>query len=246
MEAKKSVYISVAQKKHLVELMKGKENLISGKFTNSFTRKDGQKQWEGIADVLNAIPGAKKEWHQWRKSWQDLRVKAKQKQAALRRHALATGGGPAMTDDITPVEEDVISTIAPVTIEGHEIEESVVDFDFDFSTNVVENNSLSIQFETPIQSDHDYTSIMQSEPGTSSSKPSNAIKFDSWTPKKKAKNVESTNTDKLVALSEKKLEIKAAYYKEKLALLKQNNEIKENINKTLNRIQLLLEKKLKQ
>lgn len=41
--------------------------LLSGKFSSSFTFKIAQKRWETIAKSLNAMPGAVKDWKKWRK-----------------------------------------------------------------------------------------------------------------------------------------------------------------------------------
>jgi len=41
--------------------------LLSGKFSSSFTFKTAQKRWEKIAESLNAMPGAVKNWNKWRK-----------------------------------------------------------------------------------------------------------------------------------------------------------------------------------
>ncbi|KAK5638573.1 hypothetical protein RI129_012868 [Pyrocoelia pectoralis] len=60
-------YISNEQKNTLMELMDKYPNLINGRFSATFTKKDGQNQWHEIASILNAIPGAKKDWIHWRK-----------------------------------------------------------------------------------------------------------------------------------------------------------------------------------
>ncbi|KAK5638499.1 hypothetical protein RI129_012794 [Pyrocoelia pectoralis] len=46
-------------------------NLINGRFSATFTKKDGQNQWHEIASILNAIPGSKKDWIHWRKNSPD-------------------------------------------------------------------------------------------------------------------------------------------------------------------------------
>lgn len=51
----------------LIELLKKHKKLISGKFTQDFTFKDAEEQWRQIAEVLNSIPGAAKDWKNWRK-----------------------------------------------------------------------------------------------------------------------------------------------------------------------------------
>lgn len=51
----------------LVEFMEKHPKLIKGKFSADFTLKNAQKLWAEISLILNSVPGAKKEWKQWRK-----------------------------------------------------------------------------------------------------------------------------------------------------------------------------------
>lgn len=64
---KRIAYPSVKQKEFLIELMKKQPELVSGRFSHGFTRKDAQKKWEDTAKILNGIPGARKDWNQWKK-----------------------------------------------------------------------------------------------------------------------------------------------------------------------------------
>lgn len=59
--------VSYTQKETLIEYMMKHENLRKGAFTQNFTRKDQEKQWQEIALILNAMPGATRTWNQWRK-----------------------------------------------------------------------------------------------------------------------------------------------------------------------------------
>jgi len=51
----------------LNEFLKQDVQLLSGKFSSTFTYKIAQKRWEAIAESLNAMPGAVKDWKKWRK-----------------------------------------------------------------------------------------------------------------------------------------------------------------------------------
>ncbi|CAI6372165.1 unnamed protein product [Macrosiphum euphorbiae] len=82
------------QMKCLVDLMAHDPQLCSSKFTQSFTHKIAQQRWESIAVQLNSLPGAEKDWHKWKKTWQDTRNITKSKAAAIKRHLGGTGGGP--------------------------------------------------------------------------------------------------------------------------------------------------------
>lgn len=50
----------------LIEFMKGHPELVSGKFSKSFTY-DKAKLWQNVTDILNACNGAEKNWKSWRK-----------------------------------------------------------------------------------------------------------------------------------------------------------------------------------
>lgn len=63
----KRTFITDAQKKLFIDLIKNNEELLRGKFSSTFTHKMAQQRWEAIAEEVNAIPGAKKSWVQWKK-----------------------------------------------------------------------------------------------------------------------------------------------------------------------------------
>jgi hypothetical protein len=58
---------SEKQKQMLLEGMKLRPELLSGKFSNAFTHQTAMDQWKEIANILNSIPGASKDWKGWRK-----------------------------------------------------------------------------------------------------------------------------------------------------------------------------------
>lgn len=47
--------------------MRRNPQLVSGKFTNTYTFKDATKECQEIAQLLNSMPGAQKDWKGWRK-----------------------------------------------------------------------------------------------------------------------------------------------------------------------------------
>lgn len=55
------------QKETLMEYMSNHEDLRKGAFTKNFTKKDQQRQWQDLAEILNAMPGATRTWEKWRK-----------------------------------------------------------------------------------------------------------------------------------------------------------------------------------
>lgn len=73
----KRVPLTNDQKETLLEFIKQHPQLQTGKFTRSFTVSTAHKLWCEAADILNAIPGAKKDWKGWRKVMKSLCFKCK-------------------------------------------------------------------------------------------------------------------------------------------------------------------------
>ncbi|CAG9765893.1 unnamed protein product [Ceutorhynchus assimilis] len=140
---KRAGYVSADQKTKLFALMQDRPALCSGRFSSSFSKKDGQKEWINIATTLNGIADGKKSWMQWRKTWQDMRCKVKSKQAVIKRHANGTGGGPPLPTKLKQNEEDILSLISNLAVNGHS---SVQDF-----KNAIESNTkASVKPVSPI------------------------------------------------------------------------------------------------
>lgn len=60
-------YITNEQRKELIQFMEEYPELKCGKFTEKFSMKKAQELWMKLKDKLNALPGANKDWKQWRK-----------------------------------------------------------------------------------------------------------------------------------------------------------------------------------
>ncbi|CAK1555558.1 unnamed protein product [Leptosia nina] len=83
------------------EWKKGKENAIC-KRNESFSNLDAQRLWQSIAKECNAIPGAKKHWRQWKKTWQDMRSKY------AKRRRSSNNGVPSISGLLTEEEREVL------------------------------------------------------------------------------------------------------------------------------------------
>ncbi|XP_022160298.1 uncharacterized protein LOC111026509 [Myzus persicae] len=112
--------------------------LLSGKFSASFTFKTAQKRWEEIANALNAMPGAVKDWKKWRKTFQDNRTKTKTKKSAILAAQRSTGKNTPIVP-LTTLENDTLELINSTSIEGHTgCMVSNVSFSFDIDDEVTE------------------------------------------------------------------------------------------------------------
>nr|CAI5842380.1 unnamed protein product [Callosobruchus analis] len=112
-------HFTVEQKRVMLDFLNQHPQLYQGKFDNKFTFKEAQQQWTRLAELLNAIPGARKNWIQWRKTWQDYKGNIKKKAAGIRREQSATGGGPQTVCSLTTEEEAVIQIVGISATEGH-------------------------------------------------------------------------------------------------------------------------------
>lgn len=65
--SKRRVVISENQKQVMLEFLKKNNKLVSAKFSSEFTVKAAKQLWQEMTHMLNAIPGAVKNWHDWRK-----------------------------------------------------------------------------------------------------------------------------------------------------------------------------------
>ncbi|CAH1114783.1 unnamed protein product [Psylliodes chrysocephalus] len=79
-DKRKMSHCTEGQKRMLVSFLESDEELRKGKFTSQFTYKESQRRWETISQKLNSVPGAKKEWASWRRTWQDLKKNVKKNQ----------------------------------------------------------------------------------------------------------------------------------------------------------------------
>jgi hypothetical protein len=63
-----SANISKQQKELLIELINNHPNILSCKFSSTFTAADCRKLWEELTVCLNSVPtGNTKDWKAWRK-----------------------------------------------------------------------------------------------------------------------------------------------------------------------------------
>nr|CAH7764197.1 unnamed protein product [Callosobruchus chinensis] len=103
----------------MVNFMEAHPELNSGKFSSTFSKKTAENLWRQTSSELNSIPGSsKKEWAQWRKTWQDMKKKAKSKAVAYKRYAEGTGGGPSKIIKLDDVESKILDMIPSAVISG--------------------------------------------------------------------------------------------------------------------------------
>ncbi|CAH0547175.1 unnamed protein product [Brassicogethes aeneus] len=78
---------------------------------------------ESVFRLLKFTPSSCNTWH-------DLRARTKIKEAKQRNYERGTGGGPPKDKTFDNVEKIVLNVIKTVSIEGHAVPESRVEFDF--------------------------------------------------------------------------------------------------------------------
>lgn len=111
----RSVYPTAKQKKILIEMVAKYPDLVSCKVRQGFNYTDAHKLWQNIATECNAIPGARKTWKQWKKTWQDIRSKIK------RRHS--SNDLPASLVILSQAERDALGFKNEQTSTNYQTEE---------------------------------------------------------------------------------------------------------------------------
>ncbi|KAJ8965418.1 hypothetical protein NQ314_004171 [Rhamnusium bicolor] len=112
--------MSKEQKTYLIQYVEEHRELQSGKLSQQFTFKKAQCLWKELANILNSMPGARKDWEKWRKTWHDLRNLAKSKGASIKKYQKGTGGGPPPKDEVNSDDDKILGMISSVAVGGHE------------------------------------------------------------------------------------------------------------------------------
>ncbi|KAG5884746.1 hypothetical protein JTB14_029227 [Gonioctena quinquepunctata] len=76
-------FLSEKQKTALINFMEMEPELLKARFTSEFTHELAKDKWIAIASHLNCLPGAYKDWIQWRRTWQDIKKQVKKKRSLL-------------------------------------------------------------------------------------------------------------------------------------------------------------------
>uniref|UniRef100_A0A2A4JGY7 Regulatory protein zeste n=1 Tax=Heliothis virescens TaxID=7102 RepID=A0A2A4JGY7_HELVI len=216
----RGVYVTARQKKKLIELMTKHPELISCRVTQDFNYKDSQQLWHSIANECNSIPGAKKSWRQWRKTWQDLRSKTKKRQAET------NGELPSSVVMLTPAEQEALGlkNVSSTTNQMTEFIPLEDHNDLDSFDNVVESN--------PSYSDAE--SIPEEKVFINPDPPK--VKIKKHKNNSKHTTTCAFNCDMLAVTEQRKIQIKEDYLnfkkdylRQKLKLLKEQTEALKSI-----------------
>ncbi|CAH0588862.1 unnamed protein product [Chrysodeixis includens] len=220
----RGVYVTARQKKKLIELMAKHPELITCKVTQDFNYRDSQQLWHTIAIECNSIPGARKSWRQWRKTWQDLRSKTKKRQAET------NGELPTSVVMLTTAEQEALG-LKNVT-----------------STTTYQQSTEFI----PMEENNDFDNTMESNASYSEVESVPEEKVFIHPPEEKptkhknnSKNCKNSNNcvfncDMLTVQEQRKIQIKEDYLnfkkdylRQKLVLLKEQTEALKSIAKEL-------------
>ncbi|KAI4463379.1 hypothetical protein MML48_4g00013344 [Holotrichia oblita] len=229
---RKSSHPSNNQKKIMIEFLKKHYNLVSGKFSNNFTYKDAERLWQELTNILNSMPGAQKSWKNWRKTWQDLRSRTKCKLSHNKANMIRTGGGPYENEVYEEIDEEILSIIKVVSVEGHkEVEESNVNL------NLVEDN---LQGSIEEVSNKTCTSpIPCSSKVETTETPTAGRKIPKRLPTRLKHTVAAVDT--YSTYLQEKMNIKQQYYQEKLQIMRESAEYQKETANALVHLAKVLE-----
>ncbi|KAJ8909606.1 hypothetical protein NQ315_003717 [Exocentrus adspersus] len=107
----KSGPVTEEQKEQMFQFLKTHKELIAGRFSSSFTTKTAELLWCQLSEVLNSMPGPKK-------NMQDLRSRTKTKNSRIAKYAEGTGGGPPDTSNLSHTEQEIMSLVSKISAEG--------------------------------------------------------------------------------------------------------------------------------
>ncbi|KAL0808780.1 hypothetical protein ABMA28_012460 [Loxostege sticticalis] len=111
------------------------------------------QKWAELQHILNADgSGDSKTIDKWKKVWADLKNNTKKKAARIHKSVCGTGGGPATTLKLTPLEERVLNIIGVQVATGLALQEAgLTQFTVSLSLNFLGNMSLNWSEWSPIQ-----------------------------------------------------------------------------------------------
>ncbi|XP_032519253.2 uncharacterized protein LOC116771503 isoform X1 [Danaus plexippus] len=221
------VYVTARQKKKLIELMSKHPELISCKITQDFNYKDSQRLWQNIANECNAMPGARKTWRQWRKSWHDIRSKTKKRQAEK------NGELPLLTTMLTSAEQEALGIKNISTACNYQ--ESTEFVTMSETHQETFNDELSGATISEPESPPE-TKVFNSRPKT------NKVKLKPSKHSPKHSSLCNFNCDMIAVQEQRKIQIKEDYVnfkkdylRQKLKLLKEQTEALKSIARELSK-----------
>ncbi len=107
------VLFTAAMERRLTELYEERKSRIEVKGNKQSLNADRKRAWQEMADILNAENGVQLEsalnWEQVKKKWSNLKMNAKEANAAAKKGRKITGGGPKETPDLTETQQAVIN-----------------------------------------------------------------------------------------------------------------------------------------
>ncbi len=117
--AKRRPNFSAREIEVLVETYKSYEAILNAKHRDANTNSQKQLGWERIASNVSAVGVAARTIEECRKKMTNIQSATKAKAACREKAKHQTGGGPA-PEPLTPVEENILTTLPIVSVFGIE------------------------------------------------------------------------------------------------------------------------------
>ncbi|XP_011554477.3 uncharacterized protein LOC105385747 isoform X1 [Plutella xylostella] len=231
MDTNKTVYTTQIQKRKLIRLITQNPQLVHFKASQDFNFKDSQRLWKSITNQCNALPGARKTWKQWRKTFQDIRAKAKIRQKEM------NGEIPASARFFTPLEQEVMGyTLGKGSQDLSESQEHDL-YTSKQEQMMLETNHIEEINLVELQTDETKSPSKVTPKQRIIQKMSNASRSRN---KNNSNSYNDPSYDLLATLEQEKIKIKADYLSfkkdylsEKLKLMKEQTEALQSIAREL-------------
>ncbi|XP_025160791.1 uncharacterized protein LOC112589928 [Harpegnathos saltator] len=118
-EEKPFVKTTTAQYEELVKYMESHSEFATNKYLTKDCKIHHAKQWEQLAEMLNALPaGNKKTLKQWQTVWRDLKSNASKKAAKLRYERNRTGNFPLNSESLDNLQQRIVACMGLQYVEG--------------------------------------------------------------------------------------------------------------------------------
>ncbi|XP_054709073.1 uncharacterized protein LOC129218774 [Uloborus diversus] len=121
---RKNIRVKKHQFRLLSQEMENNPSLNANKLTGKYTALDRARDWNVLAEKLNAAGGAIKNVKAWQKCWSDHKSSVKARNLALLKERRKTGGGECAEKELSPEEERVLALIGQDAIHGLPVPES--------------------------------------------------------------------------------------------------------------------------
>ncbi|XP_037972983.2 uncharacterized protein LOC105385747 isoform X3 [Plutella xylostella] len=220
MKSPKRTYPTQSQIAKLIRLIAENPQLVSYKASQDFNYQDSQRLWQFITNQCNALPGARKTWKQWRRTFHDIRTKSKRRQKEM------NGEIPYSARKFSPLEQELLgynlefSTQAAMRPRDHEQDTLETNYTEDSNSDETQSPPETKTF----QKHRTVRKIINKRRTYSTNQLNSCLSSCDFL---------ATQEQEKIRIKEDYLNFKKDYFREKLKVLKEQTEALKSIARNL-------------